>query len=143
MGKALEKFAKSKEFDTKEATKQAVMSQVPLVGGIIRGSESGHKTAGALLGPGGAAGAESKNDKKSRLAETTAGYAAGGSVLNAARGAASSSKGKGGKAALAGAASGAIGGAIGGAATYGLGKVFGKDYNAAKKEAAEYTKKKK
>ncbi len=133
MGKALEKFAKKEEgFDYGEAGKQTVLGRLGAVGGVVRGSESGHKTAGFWGGSAAAAGAEAKNTKKSKLKETMAGNAVGTAGLAAAL----AGKGARGKAALAGAGLGAAGGAL----SYGLGSYFGKNYKADSKKEAKWAR---
>ena len=84
MGRALQKFA----FDKDEATKAAGSSLLgPTIGGVIRGAESGHKTAGFWGGPGAAAGARDRNTGENHLGENMAGIGAVGAAGGAASGA--------------------------------------------------------
>ena len=129
---SMNKTAEEKrKFDTGEALKAGLLYPLGAIGGLVRGSESGHKTSGFWLGPGGAAGAEAKNKKKSKLKEVMSGMAGAGALFGALQGgmkAAGSGRGRL-AGALTGAAAGAVGGGVGGAATYGLGHYFGKDYS--------------
>ena len=129
MGLALDKFASRKKkddgFDVKEAGKQSLLNILGPIGGVARGSESGHKTAGFLFGPSGAAGAEAKNTGKSKLYESMAGTAGTGALLVGLP-----------AAAMHGVRGGLIGGALGasvgapyGAIGYGAGHLFGKKYD--------------
>ena len=62
----IDKTAKEEKskFDTGEALKAGLLYPLGAIGGLVRGSESGHKTSGFWLGPGGAAGAEAKTRRK-------------------------------------------------------------------------------
>lgn len=102
------------------------------IGGVIKGSESGHKTAGLFLGTSGASGAEAKNTGKSTLYENMVSGGLSGATLGALSGQTDP------RHLVSSAAQGATLSTL----AYGAGHLFGKDYKKAKAKTAAKAKKK-